>query len=130
MRSSIKLAAIALFFAFSGFLLAADQSTTAKAGIVITSEPLRGYTADVEINGKRVAAVGPDEPYKGLHEPGKVVITTKGGRAEIDAEPNKEYVFEIVLKTSTSAALMFGLIGAQLSAEYPITLKTTRDLQQ
>ena len=86
--------------------------------------------ADVEINGKRVAAVGPDEPYKCLHEPGKVVITTKGGRAEIDAEPNKEYVFEIVLKTSTSAALMFGLIGAQLSAEYPITLKTTRDLQQ
>ena len=127
----MKLATIALFCSLSGFVLAADPpTTTAKASIVITSEPLRGHMADVEINGKPVAAVGPDRSYKGLHEPGKLVITTKGGRAEIDAEPNKEYEFEIVLKGSTAGFLMFGLVGSSFTNEYPISLKTTRDLHQ
>jgi len=127
----MKLAIIALFCTLSGFVLAADPpTTTARASIVITSEPLRGNMADVEINGKRVAAVGPDQPYKGLHEPGKIVITTKGGRAEIDAQPNKEYEFEIVLKPSTSGFLAFGLVGSSSMGDYPISLKTTRDLHQ
>ena len=123
----MKLATVALFCALPGVAMAADRPTTAgKASIVITSEPLRGHKADVEINGKRVVAVGPDDPYRTLHEPGKVVITTRGGRAEIDAEPNKEYEFEISLKGSTGGFLAFGLAGTSYTNEYAITLKATR----
>ncbi len=120
------LVAAALFSALSCAAFAADP--TPKASIVITSEPLRGNKAEVEINGKKVASVGPDDPYKTTVNPGKVVITTKGGRAEIDAQPNKEYVFEIVMKGSTGGAIMFGLVGSSAMADYPITLQSTRDL--
>ncbi len=118
--------ATALFGAFAFYGVAAAQSP--KASIVITSEPLRGNKADVEINGKKVASVGPDDPYRTMVDPGKVVVTTKGGRVEIDAQPNKEYVFEIVLKGSTGGFMLFGLAGSSAMADYPITLQSTRDL--
>jgi hypothetical protein len=101
----------------------------AKAGIVITTEPLRGNTADIEINGKRVASIGVDQVYKGLFDPGKIVINVKGGKAEIEAQPNKEYVFEIAMLPSTTGFMLFGLVGSSAMANYSIVLKDTRDLK-
>lgn len=125
----MKLAAIVFMFAIPAASFAADTPLTGKSGIVITSEPLRGNSAEVAINGKRVAAVDPDQPYKALHDSGKIIVTTRGGRAEIEAQPNKEYVFEITMKPSTAGFVLFGLVGSSSMGDYPITLIQTRDLQ-
>jgi Zn-dependent protease with chaperone function len=42
-----------------------SSAVPGKARISITSEPLRGMTTDVSVNGKRIATVGPDNPFKG-----------------------------------------------------------------
>ena len=49
-----------------------------------------------------------------MYDAGKIVITTRGGRAEVDALPNKEYVFEIVMKGSTAGAVMYKIRNARI----------------
>ena len=101
-----------------------------KARVVITSEPLGGLgaKAEVEVNGQRVASVGSDDPYSGEFTPGKMVVTVEGGKAEFNAEPNKEYLLEVALVPSTGGAFAFGLVGAMSMGTYKITLKETRDV--
>ena len=100
-----------------------------KTGIVITTEPLRGNKVDVDINGKRVVTIGVEETYRGSFEAGKLVVTVKGDKLEIDAQPNKEYVLEVAMRPPSGASYFFlGVIGSSMTAEYAIALKATRDL--
>lgn len=94
------------------------------ARIVITSLPLRGYSADVSINGSRIASVGPDTPYRGEIAPGKTVVTVEGGVVEFVAKRDHEYVLEItMIPPGTAATLFLGLLAP--GSGYSIALKRT-----
>ena len=81
------------------------------AAILVTSEPLRGNTPSIEINGKRVGSIGVDQPYKASLEPGKTTVSIKGDKVEFNAEPNKEYVFEVAMREPSGASVFFfGLV--------------------
>jgi hypothetical protein len=112
--------------------LAVPLSQTASATnsrIVIKTEPLRGESTEVKINGQKVATMEGNQVYSGIFSPGLVLITTKGGEAKINAEANKEYVFEISFVGSASGFALFGLAGSGLNATYPVTLKATSNIE-
>ena len=100
------------------------HAATGNARIVITSQPLRGYSADVSINGRKVAAVDPYTPYQGEIAPGKTIVTVEGEGIEFDAQPNHEYVLEItMIPPSTAATFFLGLFAP--GSGYSIALKKT-----
>ncbi len=104
-------------------------ASATNSRIVIKTEPLRNNTIDIKINGQKVATMGGNEVYSGVFSPGWILITVQGGEAKINAEANKEYVFEIAFVGSTSGFLLFGLAGSSMSATYTITLKNTSDIE-
>jgi len=100
------------------------HAATGSARIVITSLPLRGYSADVSINGSRIASVGPDTPYRGEIAPGKTVVAVEAGTVEFVAEHDHEYVLEItMIPPGTAATLFLGLLAP--GSGYSIALKRT-----
>ena len=103
-----------------------QAASATNSRIVIKTEPLRGQTIDVKINGQRVASMDGDQVYSGVFASGNIIITVPGGKAEFNAEANKEYTFEVALVPSTSGFIMFGLVGSSSMATYSITLKETR----
>ena len=103
-----------------------STASEANAKIAIKTEPLRNNRIDVEINGRRVSAMEGNQVYSGVFAPGQMLITVPGGKAEFNAEANKEYLLEIALIPSNTGYLLFGLMGSSAMATYSVTLKETR----
>lgn len=100
----------------------AVHAATGNARIVITSQPLRGYSADVSINGKKVAAVDQYRSYQGEIAAGKTIVAAEGEGIEFVAKPGYEYVLEITMIPPTIAT---SLVLGVLAPKYLVTLKKT-----
>jgi hypothetical protein len=116
-----------------------------EARFVIVREKrflMSGQKARIAINGKEVAELGNAETYAGVVAPGKTVLSVTSiqyGRyvIEIDAEPNKEYTFDVRVNNNFIAATypragVLGGIGAYAADQihkdgpFSITLKEVR----
>jgi hypothetical protein len=122
--TAVRVVAISALCFWTGIGEHVVHAATGNARIVITSQPLRGYSVDVSINGKKVAAVDQYRPYHGEIAPGKTIVAVEGEGIEFDAKPNHEYVLEItMIPPSTAATLFFGMLAPP--SGYSIALEKT-----
>lgn len=116
------------------------QAPPGKAKVVITRNTdalFLGVQARIDVSGDRVAELWRGESYTGVLQPGKVILSTDAwstpGRfmAHFNAEPDKEYVFEISPRGGHYATLVFfGIVGSAVDSAidentgpFAITLK-------
>ena len=99
-------------------------AATGTGRIVVTSQPLRGYSVDVSINGQKVATVNPYRPYRGEIPAGETRVAVEGKETKFIAKPGHEYVLEItMIPPSDATALFLGLFAPP--SGYLVTLKKT-----
>ena len=117
-----------------------------KTKIVITRNTdalFLGVQARIDLNGERVAELWRGESYAGIVQPGRIVLATDAWstpgnfRAHFNAEPDREYIFEVSPRGGHMATLtFFAIVGAAVDASidentgpFSIYLKETKSLK-